>query len=126
MPQVYKSLKSYIQSLNRVRRIGLSAALPGHGTIIEKPEARILEALRSIEERRSQILQVIEQDVHTPFQIAEELFPAFKEEHTLLAMSETIGHLELLEEEGIVKRDDGPTLHFSANYLQKTHIQTRI
>jgi hypothetical protein len=52
----YKSLKTYISSLEKAKQLGLETALPGHGEAIRHAERRIEQILRSIRARNKQII----------------------------------------------------------------------
>lgn len=95
------SLADYLESLERVRDLGPSVLLPGHGPAIEDPlealsrylnhrldrERRLIEAIEAGERSRSRLLATVWDDV------PEELRPA-----AALAMQ---AHVEKLEAEGL-------------------------
>ncbi len=105
-PQGYKSLKAYISSLKKVRDMDLRFALPGHGEIIENPSQRCEDLLDFIQERREFILRQLEAAAgsQTPYQTVQGLFPKLSKDQLFLAVSEVTAHLEVLEEEGYVRR----------------------
>ncbi|HUJ88889.1 MAG TPA: MBL fold metallo-hydrolase [Syntrophorhabdales bacterium] len=113
-PKGYKSLKTYLASLGRVRKLNLKLALPGHGDVIEQPSERIEEILSFIGERKGLMLDMLSKGARTPFQIMKQLFPDLSDSELFLAISEIMGHLEVLEEEGLVKRCGENPLCFSA------------
>ena len=103
VPEGYKSLKCYISSLKRVRDLGVEVALPGHGEIIVNPLERVDELLSFIESRKEDVLSVIRRGAKTVFQIVEVLFPSLPHNQLWLAVSEVIGYIELLEDEGFIE-----------------------
>jgi glyoxylase-like metal-dependent hydrolase (beta-lactamase superfamily II) len=103
-PEGYKSLKTYLTSLRKVRDMDLRLALPGHGGVIEQPSERIEELLAFIGERKRLMRDILSRGAQTPFQIMKQLFPDLPESELFLAISEIMGHLEVLEEEGLVTR----------------------
>ncbi len=110
----YKSLKSYISSLKKVRDLGVRTAFPGHGARIPDVSVRTGEILSSIQDRRGLILSILaRRRVCTPYEIMIDLFPDLSDWQILLGISEVIGHLELLEEENMVHREEGISLVFS-------------
>lgn len=115
-PEGYKSLKTYLASLRKVREMGLNLALPGHGDVIEEPSERIEELLSFIGERKALIRGILSKGARTPFQIMNQLFPELPDSELFLAISEVMGHLEVLEEEGLVKcrRKQDSTFSFDA------------
>jgi glyoxylase-like metal-dependent hydrolase (beta-lactamase superfamily II) len=102
----YKSLKTHVLSLQKTKALGLETALPGHGKPIRDAGRRIDQILHSIEGRKKQILALVNRlGPCTPFELMTRLFPDLPDWQVLLGMSEIIGHLELLEEEGLVQRE---------------------
>jgi glyoxylase-like metal-dependent hydrolase (beta-lactamase superfamily II) len=112
VPKGYKSLKAYTASLERVRDMHLRLVLPGHGDVIESPSARIEELLSFIGGRRRLIRDILTGGAQTPVQIMDKLFPDLPGDELFLAISEVIGHLEVLEEEGLVAKLEGKPLRF--------------
>ena len=104
VPKGYKSLKAYTASLKKVREMDLGLALPGHGEVIENPSERIGDLLTFIDERRGLIRDILSKGAQTPFQIMNQLFPELPGGELFLAISEIVGHLEMLEDEGLVER----------------------
>ncbi len=110
--QGYKTLKAYIESLRKVREMNLKTAFPGHGNIIRDPTAKIDELLGFIDQRKAAVRRTLQGGSKTPAQILPELFPNHPREGLFRAVSEIMGHLELLEEEGIVERMGGCPAYF--------------
>jgi glyoxylase-like metal-dependent hydrolase (beta-lactamase superfamily II) len=106
-PEGYKSLKTYLASLRKVSDMDLRLALPGHGDVIENPSQRIADLFTFIGERKGLMRAILSRGAQTPFQIMNQLFPELPESELFLAISEIVGHLELLEEEGLVTRSKG-------------------
>ena len=101
----YKSLKAYVLSLQKTKLLGIETALPGHAEPIWDAGKRIDEMLYSIENRKRQILALVNRfGPCTPFDLMTQLFPDLHDWQVFLGVSEIIGHLELLEDEGLVQR----------------------
>ena len=113
-PKGYKSLKTYLASLRKVREMGLNLALPGHGKVIENPSERITDLLTFVALRKGLIRDILSKGARTPFQIMNQLFPELPDSELFLAISEIMGHLEVLEEEGLARRCGENPLCFSA------------
>lgn len=113
VPKSYGSLKALIGSLKKVRDLQLRIALPGHGRLIEDPNKRIDNILESISARKSVIYNIVRSRPKTLFNTVTKLFPRMYRHELFLAMSEVIGYLEVLEEEGRVVRKEGDALFFS-------------
>ena len=113
VPEGYKSLKSYILSLRKVSEMELKTAFPGHGAVIEDPSKRISSLLGFISERKALVLSILQEGTKTPFEMVLKMFPDLVRDELFLAISEVIGYLELLEEEGSAVRTEGTRLCFS-------------
>jgi len=108
----YKTLKSYTESLKKVRGMSLKIALPGHGKIIRDPTKKIDELLKFIDERRATVRRALQKDGRTPIQIVREVYPNHPREGLFRAVSDVMGHLEMLEEDGLVERTDDHPVRF--------------
>jgi glyoxylase-like metal-dependent hydrolase (beta-lactamase superfamily II) len=116
MSKDYRTLKSYIASLEKVRQMNLKIAFPGHGKVIQNPTKRIDDFLSLIDERRTAVRNILEKGSQTPLQITRKLFPNLPREGLFRAISDVIGHLEMLEEDGLAERRGGNPLYFSPVY----------
>lgn len=104
----FKSLVEYIGQLRRVAAMDVSVAWPGHG----EPICDVVELVRQREafhaDRARRILELLDGHEQTTYQVARALFPSLDPMNLFLALSEVLGHLELLEVEGrvnLVRRD---------------------
>jgi glyoxylase-like metal-dependent hydrolase (beta-lactamase superfamily II) len=102
IPKGYGSLKALISSLKKARNMGLQLVLPGHGELIEDPNTRIDLLIQFIEERKALVYDIVSSGPQTLFRMVKKLFPRLRRYELFLAVSELIGHLEVLEEEGRV------------------------
>ncbi len=110
----YKSLKSYITSLKKAQNLGLEQALPGHGGPVMDVQGWTQDILSFIGNRKSQILSIVtKRPACSPYQIMKDLFPDLGDWQILLGISEVMGHLELLEEDGTIVREGEKRLLFS-------------
>lgn len=100
----YRTTSSYVSSLMKVKAMDLRLALPGHGPLIADPSRRIDALLSSIEKRRGEVLRALGKGGKTAFQIAGDVFPAAPPESLFRTVSDIVGQLEMLEDEGIVIR----------------------
>lgn len=113
--QHYRPTVEYLASLKKVREMDLRVALPGHGQIILEPSKKIDGLLRLIDERRKAVLAVLKKGSHTPVEIAREIFPCLPLEALFRAVSDVMGHLEMLEKEGFAERTDKHPFRFRSN-----------
>jgi glyoxylase-like metal-dependent hydrolase (beta-lactamase superfamily II) len=100
----YKTTAAYVSSLEKARAIDLGVALPGHGPVIMDPLKRIERLLSAIRRRREEVLEALGKAGKTAFQIAGIVFPATPRESLFRALSDVMGQLELLEEEGLAAK----------------------
>ena len=102
-PFRYPSLKDYLNSLEKIERLGLSLLLPAHGEEIHDVKALIQKIFTHHKGRMDRILFSLSKKEKTPFQIAMDLFPGVPPFEVFLGISEAVGHLDILKEKGIVK-----------------------
>ncbi len=104
-----RPLLDYRRSLDRLAALGLQAVLPGHGPAVEDPAALIAGRLAAQEERIERTARLLEAGPRCAYDVAvfERGEIAFAE--VLNALSETLGHLDVLVAEGrAFEREDGP------------------
>ncbi len=97
-----RRLVDYMGQLRRIADLPIALALPGHGPPIEDVPGLIERRLSFHEQRAKEILQVLRREPLTPYEISLELFPQLDPINRFLALSEVIGHLDMLEAEGKV------------------------
>lgn len=95
-----KSLVEFRRSLQRTRQLDLEVCYPGHGDPIRN-HREIIDNLFHRQDKRSQrVLDILGDTTMTPYEVCCALFPDLKTEFLYLGISSSVGHLELLEEEG--------------------------
>ena len=104
-----RSLVDYLASLRRVAAMDVAKALPAHGEPISDHRALIAERFGFHRERQERILGLLDNGGRTAYDIALILWPGLSPLSTFLALSEVIGHMDVLEDEGRIRllRDDG-------------------
>ncbi len=98
-----RRLVEYMTQLRRVADLAVTLALPGHGPAITDHRALIQKRLLFHEERARCILDTLDDETFTAYEIAGILFPDLDPVNTFLAISEVIGHLQWMEKEGRVR-----------------------
>jgi glyoxylase-like metal-dependent hydrolase (beta-lactamase superfamily II) len=98
-----QALVSYIDSLRRTRELPAEIVLPGHGDPITNHVALIDERLQKTERRKQKIFALVQERPRTGHEIAQELWGNVAVTQAFLTLSEVIGHLDLLENEGLVR-----------------------
>jgi glyoxylase-like metal-dependent hydrolase (beta-lactamase superfamily II) len=106
-----RSLALYTASLQRVANMGIDTALPSHGPVIRNVVGLVRQRLAFHQQRMDRVLKALQAGAKTTWEVTYALFPERTPLDTFLAVSEVIGHLDLLELEGnIVGEDTGDGL----------------
>jgi len=106
----YKSLICYLRSLEVISALDVSLVLPGHGSPFSSHRKRIEEIKKHHRLRKQEVLNILkayeerllERLDMTVWMITQQLFPNIKFWDIFLGLSETQGHLEILEEETLI------------------------
>jgi len=99
----FEGLAHYLDSLRKLEALSIQQALPGHRREILDVRGRVQEIRLKIEERKGRLLQLLRGKELTILEATERLFPDLDERQLLLALFDTIGHLDLLRREGVVE-----------------------
>jgi len=102
-PFRYPSLRDYLTSLEKIEKMDLALLLPGHGETIHNPKGLIQKIFAHHRERAELIVAILARGDKNPFEIAMDLFPDLPPFEVFLGVSEAVGHLEILREEGRVR-----------------------
>jgi len=116
----YRSLSSHQESLERIGRLGTKTILPGHGRRFEDLEKRILRIQSQHAKRCKQVLRILSQNGKpsnkqsgmTQFMAATQLFGSLSGIDVFYGISATEGHLDALEEQGLVRRLNEESQYF--------------
>ena len=100
-------LIAYLASLRSIRALRPRRLLPGHGAIIDDPDALIDQYLRHRAARDVQILAALDRGCRTPAQIAADVYGVLAPELTAPAADSVLAHLIKLRVEGHVAERDG-------------------
>ena len=103
----YKSLSHYLESLSLTENLDIKEVLPGHGSPFHEYRKRIGEIREHHRTRQEEILRVLksratDREGINLFNITMSIFPELKAWDIFLGMSETVGHLDILEEKGFI------------------------
>jgi glyoxylase-like metal-dependent hydrolase (beta-lactamase superfamily II) len=107
-PDRRRPLVDYLESMRRTAELDVSVVLPGHGDPFEDPRALVTRREQLHHRRARKILASLEEPA-TATQIASRLWRHVPVAEAYLALSEALAHLDLLESDGLVRRneDDG-------------------
>jgi glyoxylase-like metal-dependent hydrolase (beta-lactamase superfamily II) len=98
-----KALVTYIDSLRQTREMDLSLVLSGHGRPITDHVALIDERLRMHRRRAERIRKMVASGPRTAHEIAQELWGNVAVTQAYLTLSEVLGHVDLLLDEGALR-----------------------
>lgn len=101
------SLVRFLRSLEKVEALEIDVAFPAHGDVIRDPRAVIAGYRRHHERRKRRVAGLLAERPRTPFEVAAELFPRRYASQLFLVLSEAIGHLDVLVEEGAAEWEAG-------------------
>jgi glyoxylase-like metal-dependent hydrolase (beta-lactamase superfamily II) len=93
------TLPLYLQSLRRVLLLNCEVAHPGHGPPLTNPNARIRELIAHHDQRKEAVAALVRRTPRTLGELCRQLYPDVDEVNLILALSEVVGHLDLLAEE---------------------------
>ncbi|MDX6586174.1 MAG: hypothetical protein QOI31_647 [Solirubrobacterales bacterium] len=110
-----QALVSYRESLLATREMPAEIVLPGHGEPITDHVTLIDERMRMTERRKEKIWKLIEEKPRTGHEIAQDLWGNVAVTQAFLTLSEVIGHVDLLVNEGSVcEVEDGDVVRYAA------------
>ncbi|MGH2404717.1 MAG: MBL fold metallo-hydrolase [bacterium] len=111
------TLPSYLRSLHRVAALEPAIAYPGHGEPLTDPGARIREILRHHHDRKEHLARMLAGRTWTLRELTADWYPDLDLFNLFLGLSEIVGHLDLLADEGRVntERRDGVLRYTTAS-----------
>jgi glyoxylase-like metal-dependent hydrolase (beta-lactamase superfamily II) len=102
-------LGEYIESLKSLLKLEVNLAFPGHGPVYSGLQQRIEELLYHHEQRQSEVLKAVQNNMKTAYQTASEItwktiesdggFDSFNALNKRLAIMETLAHLQELKKQ---------------------------
>lgn len=109
------ALGTYLQSLRLTAELDADQLLPGHGALIAGHKALAADRFAYHERRKSRILRELESGPATAGEVMAALWTRLPDDEVYLALSEVLGHLDLLVEDGRVEAQerDGVVRHAS-------------
>jgi glyoxylase-like metal-dependent hydrolase (beta-lactamase superfamily II) len=111
-----QALITYMRSLRETRAMPAQLVLAGHGDPITDHAELIDERFRLHGRRAERIFSLIAQRPRTGYEIAQELWANVAVTQAFLTLSEVLGHVDLLLEDGrVVERVDEEVVRFVAS-----------
>lgn len=104
----WPSLPSFLRSVGAIRALGVTRVYPGHGEVIHDPSV-YLDRFEAHHARRGAKVRAFlaGTEAATAFEVAKALFPRLPDARLGQAMTEVLGHLDLLEERNEALRETG-------------------
>lgn len=99
-----KPMLQYRNNLQKCQSLDVQMVYPGHGRIFSDVNDVISVSLQKQEKRAEKVYAFLQEKAQTPFELCQQLFPKQYENQLNLTMSETIGQLDYLENEGLVTK----------------------
>jgi glyoxylase-like metal-dependent hydrolase (beta-lactamase superfamily II) len=108
-----QALVSYIDSLRKTREMPAEIVLSGHGAPITDHVGLIDERLALHERRAEKLYRLVVEQPRTGYELAQALWGNVAVTQAFLTLSEVIGHLDLLVNDGRVREvEDGDVVRF--------------
>jgi glyoxylase-like metal-dependent hydrolase (beta-lactamase superfamily II) len=110
-----KALVAYLASLRATRDMDLEVVYPGHGDPVEGHRALIDERFAMHERRAAKLHGLVAERPHTAHELAQELWGNVAVTQAYLTLSEVLGHVDLLLDDGrVVEEEADGVVHFVA------------
>ena len=110
-----QALVRYLQSLATTREMDLELVLPGHGDPVTDHRALIDSSFKAHRRRAEKIYRLLGERPRTAYEIAQALWGDIAVTQAFLTLSEVLGHLDLLANDGrLVERERGAVSVFEA------------
>jgi glyoxylase-like metal-dependent hydrolase (beta-lactamase superfamily II) len=110
-----RALMIYMDSLRATQEMELEVVYAGHGEPVEDHRALIDERMKMHERRASKLYGLIAERPRNAYELAQEMWGNVAVTQAFLTLSEVLGHVDLLIEEGRVsEREEGGVTRFEA------------
>jgi glyoxylase-like metal-dependent hydrolase (beta-lactamase superfamily II) len=110
-----RPLPDYIRALERVAALRVLWVYPGHGAPFQGHRKLIKERLAFHDRRAAKLLGFLADGPASVYDLSRRLFPNLAGVDLFLGLSETLGHLDLLEDRGqVTVRSAGRVLQYAA------------
>jgi glyoxylase-like metal-dependent hydrolase (beta-lactamase superfamily II) len=110
-----QSLVTYMESLRKTQAMDLDLVLPGHGDPVADHRALIDERFALHERRARKIHRLIAEKPRTAYELAQAMWGNIAVTQAYLTLSEVVGHVDLLMNDGrVVEHDDDGVVRYEA------------
>jgi glyoxylase-like metal-dependent hydrolase (beta-lactamase superfamily II) len=108
-----RALMTYLDSLRLTREMELSVVFAGHGEPVEDHRGLIDERFHMHERRADKLCALIVERPRNAYELAQEMWGNVAVTQAFLTLSEVLGHVDLLIDEGrVVEREDDGVVRF--------------
>lgn len=114
-----RALPRYIETLQWTRRLPPMRFYPGHGLPFDGQHALIDRRLAGIEQRADALLAALHHGPRSVLDLVHRLFPDLDPRQIYLAISEVVGHLDVLEARGQVGYEGAPVRSYFRNGMME-------
>jgi glyoxylase-like metal-dependent hydrolase (beta-lactamase superfamily II) len=97
-----RALVTYLDSMRRTATLDLDVILPGHGPPVTEHGRLVGERAEFHERRKQRIMQALDGRARTVHELAIDIWGEVAKRESFLTLSEALGHLDILEDEGRV------------------------
>ncbi|MBU0462007.1 MAG: MBL fold metallo-hydrolase [Proteobacteria bacterium] len=105
----YQSLKSYLDSLEKIMKLDVRWVFPGHGEYMNGLKDIITSYKCHHRQRQEKVLRAIKEKPRSVYALIDKIFPVLPDSELFLASSDIWAHLEILLNDGqITLKDSGP------------------
>jgi glyoxylase-like metal-dependent hydrolase (beta-lactamase superfamily II) len=101
-----RALVHYVASIRRVMALDVDWVLPGHGEPFQDARALLERLFGFYARRQDKLLAAMDSGAETAFAFTQALFGSHDGPRLYLTLSEVVGNLEVMEDEGRVQRRD--------------------
>jgi glyoxylase-like metal-dependent hydrolase (beta-lactamase superfamily II) len=110
-----QALVTYIESMRETREMPAEIVLSGHGEPITDHVALIDDRIAKHDRRKEKVYKLIAEQPRTGYEIAQAIWGNVAVTQAFLTLSEVIGHVDLLVNEGRVRKvDDEEVIRYGA------------
>lgn len=95
-------MRQYLDSLKKVKGLGVKTILPGHGPIVNDPDAKIDEYIEHRLMRARQVVKLLQEGAKTPAAMVKVIYAEVHPALHRAAEATIIAHLNMLVEDGKV------------------------
>lgn len=107
-------MSDYLKSLEKLRGLDIKGVYPGHGPPLEGLQGFIENYMALYRSRRADLLDLLQGNEQTVFELVVHLLGSLPIHEVFLGVTEVLGHLEILEREGVVVGEErGGVVYYS-------------